>query len=272
MYQSHWGLRESPFHGATDAGRFSHSPTHEEAIARLQFLVDHRWRLGALVGESGSGKSLTLEVFASAIKRRGGRAAKLSLLGLEVEDLLWGMAAGLGLSPLRSDGPPLLWRKIEDDIVAGRFECLPTVVLLDDAHRATRAVLEQVTRLVHFKPAPAARLTVVVASPAGGLSRLGRTLLELTDLRTSLESWNREELGRYLRDTLTRSGGRGNAFSEPAIDRLQELSGGLPRRVNQLAELALIAGAGRELGQVDPETVESVFHELGFMDVSAQPA
>ncbi len=196
MYESHWGLRESPFRSAVGMERLSHSSTHDEAIARLRFLVDHRWRLGALVGDPGSGKTLTLEAFASATRRRGGRAAKLSLLGLEVEELLWGLTAGLGLSPLRSDGRPQLWRKLEDHLVAGRFECLPTVILLDDAHRATRVVLEQVVRLVQFAPAPQSRLTVVMASPASGLSRLGRTLLELIDLRIWLEPWNGEELGR----------------------------------------------------------------------------
>ena len=66
MYQAHWGLQESPFRGLLDPKFFYQSPTHEEALARLQFLVDQQRRLGLLVGPPGSGKSLLLEVFAAA--------------------------------------------------------------------------------------------------------------------------------------------------------------------------------------------------------------
>jgi hypothetical protein len=44
------------------------------------------------------------------------------------------------------------------------------------------------------------------------------------------------------------------------------LAEGVPRRVNQLADLSLLAGAGRELGQIDTETVESVYQELGVIE------
>ena len=63
MYETHWGLRESPFRGLANPRYFYCSPTHDEALARLQFLVQHRRRLGLLLGMPGSGKSLLLEVF-----------------------------------------------------------------------------------------------------------------------------------------------------------------------------------------------------------------
>ena len=65
MYASHWGLRESPFRNCLDPHCFYQSPTHEEALARLHFLVEQHRRLGLLLGPDGSGKSLLLEVFAA---------------------------------------------------------------------------------------------------------------------------------------------------------------------------------------------------------------
>ena len=72
MYASHWGLQESPFRNYTNPQRFYQSPTHEEALARLHFLVEEHRRLGLLLGPGGSGKSFLLEVFAAQL-RRGGR-------------------------------------------------------------------------------------------------------------------------------------------------------------------------------------------------------
>ena len=57
------------------------------------------------------------------------------------------------------------------------------------------------------------------------------------------------------------------AFADPAISRLHELSRGIPRRITQLADLALVAAAGEQRQQVDAEVVESVFHELSVIEV-----
>ncbi len=64
MYLSYWGLAESPFRASLDARFFHQGLAHEEALARLHFLVDEQRTLGLLVGASGSGKSMLLEMFA----------------------------------------------------------------------------------------------------------------------------------------------------------------------------------------------------------------
>jgi hypothetical protein len=53
------------------------------------------------------------------------------------------------------------------------------------------------------------------------------------------------------------------------LHRLHDLCDGIPRRVNQLANLALLAGAGRKLTLIDTDTVDSVYHELGVIDAVA---
>ena len=54
MYLAHWGLRQPPFTGAVDPSCFYQSPTHEEALARLQFLIDTGRRSGLLLGSAGT--------------------------------------------------------------------------------------------------------------------------------------------------------------------------------------------------------------------------
>ena len=69
MYQAHWNLQETPFSGRNPKARFFASPTHDEALARLHFLVDERRRLGLLLGPAGSGKTLVLELLAAPTQR-----------------------------------------------------------------------------------------------------------------------------------------------------------------------------------------------------------
>ena len=97
MYQAYWGLREPPFRGNLDPKSFYQSPTHEEALARLNFLVEQHHRLGLLIGPGGSGKSLLFEVFAQQLRRQGRSVAKLSLLDVEPAEMLSLLADRMGI-------------------------------------------------------------------------------------------------------------------------------------------------------------------------------
>ncbi len=267
MYPSHWGLRESPFRGRLDPHFFYQSPTHEEALARLHFLVDERRRLGLLMGPTGSGKSLLLEVFAQRLRRDGSPAVLVSLLGAEPAEMLWQLAVGLQLNPDPSMPSAALWRAVTDRIIEHRYQQLATVVLLDDAHQADPRVLAQVTRLVQFDPSPQSRLTIVLAGHREQMGHLGHHLLDLAELRIDVEPWEPSDTKDFISTSMAQAGCQSRVFDDPAVARLHELAHGIPRRVSQLADLALLAGAGAELGQIGAETVESAYHELGVVEV-----
>lgn len=267
MYQSHWGLREAPFRNRLDPRFFFQSPTHEEGLARLHFLLEQRRRLGLLMGEAGSGKSLLLEVFAAQIRQQGAPVARFSLLGLEPAEFLIQLAAQFGGNPEPTCAMPTLWQMVLDRILAYRYQELPTVVLLDDVDRASQAVLLQVTRLAQFDPTPESHLTLVLAGRLARMGRLGERLLELAELRIDLQPWQATDTEAYVNASLARAGRQEPLFEPAAIGRLHELTQGVPRRVNQLADLTLLAGAGRELRQIGADTVSSVYQELGVIEV-----
>jgi general secretion pathway protein A len=269
MYESHWGLRSTFYHDRLDARFFHESPTHEEALARLHFLVDQRRRLGLLMGPSGVGKSLLLEVFAGEIRNAGHAAARLSLLGIDAHEFLWILAAELGLNPDRSAGMFRLCRSVADRIIENRYQQLDTVVLLDDADQAEAEVLAQVTRLVQSDLTPQARLTVALACRGDRPGWLGQQLLELVDLRIDVEPWEEPDTAAYLTRALALLGRTAPAFEDAAVARLHELAAGVPRRVNQLADLALLAGAGQKLARVDVHTVEAVCQELSAVNAES---
>ncbi len=267
MYQSHWGFERTPFRTQLDPQFFYHSPTHEEALARLHFLVEQWRRLGLLIGAHGSGKSLLLEVFAEELRRGGQPVAKLNLLGVDGPELPRLLAEQFDLNPGSGLAGPSLWRLVTDRIAEYRYEQLGAVVLLDDADQATRQVLAQVARLAHLDPSPDSKLTIVLAGRPEQIGRLGDWLLELAELRIDIAPWESGDTEDYLKQTLSRAGREEPLFDGPAVERLHELSQGIPRRINQLADLALLAGAGRDLQQIDADTIESVYEELGMIEV-----
>ena len=62
MYARHWGLVDIPFQSTVDRRWFYEGPSHEEALARLLFLVEQHRRLGLLIGAAGTGKTMLLSV------------------------------------------------------------------------------------------------------------------------------------------------------------------------------------------------------------------
>ncbi|NQU25901.1 MAG: AAA family ATPase [Candidatus Nealsonbacteria bacterium] len=267
MYQSHWGLQKSPFRGCLDPELFFESPGHGEALARMQFLVENRRRVGLLTGIAGSGKSMLLEVLAEQYRRQGQPAAKIDLIGLEPAEMLATLAVGLELNVDPTDSMGLLWRAVTDRLTEYRFRRLNTAILLDDADRASQPVLDQITRLAQHDRSPESRVTLILAGQRQRIGRLGDTLLGLAELRIEVEPWEEPETAEFLKTSLARAGRESPVFDDSAVALLHELTHGIPRRVSQLADLSLVAGAGAGLDTIDAEVIESVYHELGMVEV-----
>jgi general secretion pathway protein A len=257
MYQSYWGLSRSPFSEEAARQSLTTSPLHSEALARLDFLREQRSRLGLLLGPAGSGKSLVLAEFARTARKSGAAVAAVSASGSEEQQLLAAFTAGWNVA---EDGNPgQTWPAIADRLEELKLECVPVLALIDDLDRATPAALAVVERLVSLSEVP---LTAIVAARPATAHRLGGRLLEQADLRIDLMPWSEEETAEYLQGSLAQAGRQQAAFDAAAVRRLFELSGGAPRRVNQLAQLALLAGASQQLVQIDAATIDAVQDEL----------
>ena len=265
MVYSHWGLRESPYAAGIDPRAFYQGSNHEESLARLHFLVDQPRRVGLLLGDSGVGKSLLLEVFGQQKRSATRQVASLSLLGIAPTEFLWQLCVRLGRDLPLTDSIFQLWRSVSDQLRENRYQQTSTVLLLDDADEAESEVLVQVARLAQADPSPAARLTIVLAAQARRLGNLGRRLLELADLRIDLEPWSESDTMSYLRWALVQAGRTQPTFTPDALRHIHLLAAGVPRRVKQLADMALVAGAGNELDLIDVDVVESVYQELGVV-------
>jgi len=257
MYQAYWGFSRSPFAAASTGTAVAHSPVHGEALARLEFLLESQSRFGLLLGPAGSGKSLVLSQFAERAARSGSLVATASALVPAEEQLL--AATGCGWHVNHAGSGCGGWQVVANRLTELSLENLSAVLLIDDLDRAgsdTAGIIEWLVSL------PAVPLTVVAAARAESAARISPRLLEQAALRIDLMPWNDDETRDYLATSLASAGRVQPAFDDAATRRLVELSGGIPRRVNSLAELALVAGAGQQLARIDRRTVEAVMEEL----------
>ena len=262
MFITHWGLTRSPFGGPLNPADYYASPTHEEALARMMFLIENGRRLGFLLGDSGTGKSLLLAVATGQLRQAGCQVVRLNLTGLDSHEFAWKLATGLGYLSSPAAGPVEWWRGTADRLTVNRYQRCTTVVLLDDAGEGSREIDAAVSRLALTDQQPDARLTIVLACRRQQALQFASKLNELCELRIELEPWEAQDTAAYVRDTLVRLGGRDDIFEPAALGRLHDLSGGIPRRVRQLAEVCLVAGAAEGLQRIESQLVESVHRGL----------
>jgi type II secretory pathway predicted ATPase ExeA len=257
LYQAYWGLQRTPFSDESARQSLAASPAHNEALARLEFLVESRSRLGLLRGESGSGKSLVLAELARRIDRKGAAAIIVRAAAASADQLRSQLAVGLNLADSLAPADP--WMPLADRLAELQLEGVAAVILVDDLDRAAEGGRAAVEQLLALAEAP---LTIVVTARPASAHKIGSRLVEQAALRIDLAPWNEEETTAYLKSSLAKAGRQQPAFDDSAVRRLFELSGGAPRKVNQLAQLALLAGAGQNLLQVGADTIDAVEEEL----------
>lgn len=262
--QKHWGLERWPFSSTPGERQFYPTAGHNEALARIEYLVDGRRRLGALLGDSGVGKSLVLRVAAAQLTKKGRAVVLVDALGASTREFLWQVACGLGTTPREEADVPWMWRQISDRIVENRLRQTDTVLLVDDAGQAGPDLATQLLRLARLDVTPTARWTIALAAEASQTIRWNDALRNLFDLRIDVQPWTIDDTIGFIQTALVDAGRFEPLFDDGALRALHELACGVPRQITRLADYALLAGAAAGVDSIDAGIVEAASEEIAW--------
>lgn len=271
MDYTYWGLKGSPFRFGLEPKGFYLSGVHEEGLARLEFLVHQRRRLGLLVGQAGMGKTLLVEVFGEKLRRAGYWVVRLCPAGATQLEILWDLLVRLGRLPQPSSFVVSLWQELFDRFREAYLMTQPLLVVWDQMESASESVWQTLSRLLGYAFRQDSVLALLVAGRPELLGRMPAELLEQVDLPVLLEPWEVTETFQYLEHRLRQAGRQQTIFTPEAIHRLHELAGGIPRQINRLADLALLAGALEGVQQIGPEIIDGVYSQLTVEAILANP-
>ncbi len=261
MYESWWGMSASPFTNRLETRWFHESPVHEEALARLFYLIEEQRGLGLVMGESGTGKSLLLKVLGSQVRRTRRHFASVDLLGLDGHEMLWQVAAALQLAPDESATRWSLWRAVADHVEALRLSRSQLVFAFDHLERADASCHQLLERLLNLGRSGKG-VTFVAAIRSAEFSKLARLLGEQADLRVELTPLQLDETDEFIHDLIQKAGCDRNVFSGDAVIRIHAVSQGNPRLICRICELAMVAAMAGEHGSITDDLVDSVTEGL----------
>ena len=264
MSRDHWKFTGAPFDGSLEPATFFAGGPQEEALARMEWLLEERQRFGLVTAAEGCGKS---HLAAMAVRRLGGLGAEtalLSLRGLSTGDWLELLLQRLPLEPQSRAEPSRLWQKLENRLRENMLMDRPTVLIFDDIDRAPADAIDGIARLVGAAEPRFSRTVVVATAASENLAQVPASIRQRAALRIELSSWNEADVTGFLAQSLSRVGGDPAIFPAEATATLARFAAGVPRSVSQLAQLSLAAAAGDGLDRVDAATVERAWRELSM--------
>ena len=266
------GLRTShkalaPFAEDPTTDMYYPSDSHEEALARMLFLVEERERCGLLIGPAGSGKSTLMIRLHQQLRRSGQKSCRIDLAGLDHISLLHRVAVELGVNPSSNADPHELWDQVEQIIASAARVQQPWVLLFDHANRLRPGALSLLEQLLY---SPHSRgIVMLFASRPEEQTALLKTLSEYSSLRIELSVLSLDETQSYAEFALDRGMITAPVFTRDAVQLIARISGGVPRQINRLSRALLLAAQADERHEIDSELVLSVTEQLLGMRVSA---
>jgi general secretion pathway protein A len=89
--------------------------------------------------------------------------------------------------------------------------------------------------------------------------------------RCVLSSMAPSDTSLYIRHRMLKAGGDPTIFSEPAIELIHDISGGLPRRINRLCDLCLLVGYAKNCDPITPSLVWVAQGEIRLLGPTRTP-
>lgn len=269
MYESYWNLKQNPFDGYPDAKFFFESETHQAALLKLRYLVENRKGAGLLVGGGGYGKSFLLHVLAQQLGEQHGPLVPVLFPQMSPSELLAYIAAELGAKSSDDDLEPQsvdrTIRQIQEVLVKYAERNRHPVIAIEEAHLIDNPQVFQALRLLlNFQPQHGGAFTLILSGQRDLLSRIRRLpqLEERLTVKCLLRPLTYEETLGYVTHRMRAAGQEQSAFEPSAFDMLFELSGGIPRRINRLCDLALLVGFADGSTAISSSQLEAVSEEL----------
>ena len=269
MYEQFWELDRSPFQNNTAPEFFYRSETHHAALLKLRYVIENRLGAGLLVGGIGYGKTYLAHMLAYELAEEFHPLIHIMFPQLTSAELLAYLAIELGADESTvGSGPGNLdrtVRQIEQQLTKQVKLGRHPVILIDDAHLIDdMQVFHTLQLLLNFEQRSTISFSLILIGEWTLLARVSRVaqLDERIPVKGLLQPLSKSGTIEYVKSRLEAAGAMRAIFDETALDALFELSGGVPRRINRLCDLALLVGYADELKMLTAQEIEAVSEEL----------
>jgi general secretion pathway protein A len=275
LYQNYWGLLSLPFQIVSDPDKYFPSSVHEEARSRISYAIRYGKGAALFTGEVGMGKTTVTNVVAKRLTDKNIDLAIIVNPLLGVNDFLREILYQLKVKSTSTSKFDLV-HEISNKLVSNYHNGKTTVLIIDEAHLITDTQIhEEIRLLLNYQSDGNFLLTVILV----GQPELRRIIRNITSLeqrltiKFHLRNLSFEGTKDYILFRLKDAGGRESIFTMDAIRLIHEYANGIPRKINQICDMALLVTSYEKKQNVDVEDVRKVIaDEAKHWDEYAQTA
>jgi general secretion pathway protein A len=274
MYERFFGLSKSPFAMTPDPSSILLTEGHREALAGLSYALLRRKGFVVLVAEAGLGKTTLLRRLAEIVPESAAHTSVVFNPLLSPAEFLELLLLKFGLDSLPDSKAArliLLENLLNHAYQSGRVP----VLIVDEAHKLSPEVLEEIRLLTNFETSDHKMLQIVLAGQPELARILNRPelgqLKQRVAVRLQLGPLSRKHVGEYIDFRWKRAGGAAPApFDGQARDEIACASKGVPRVVNAICDNALLIACARQSATVIAGDVLEVLRDLDIQEVHAR--
>ena len=253
MYEKFFGLRCHPFSLTPDPAFLFRSRQHSMALTLLEYGLESRAMFALLTGAVGTGKTTLLR----HLLRNLGSSIAVGLISNTHSGFTtihpWAVSA---FSVVPADCSEIA---AYEALVAGFVEHYRqgrrSLLVVDEAQNLPLDVLEQLRLLSNVNSDGDLVLQILLVGQPELRDTLRRPELLQFAQRISadyhLTSLAEAETAAYVRHRVAAAGGSAGLVDGPALDLIHRHTGGVPRLINQLCDMALVYGYAIKQATVD---------------------
>ena len=267
MFDDFYGLTGRPFQLTPDPKFYFESGSHRKALSYLGYGLAQGEGFIVITGEVGAGKSTLVAHLVDTIDANRLTIGQVVTSKLDGEEIIHVVANAFGLDIEGHDKAGAL-AAIESYLHEEAREGRRVLLVVDESQNLSIDAIEELRMLSNFQLGAHSLLQVLLLGQPEFRETLS-TSNQLEQLRQRviathhLDAMEPGEVQPYIQHRLKVVGWQGNpSIDQRVYSELYEATGGVPRRVNQVANRLMLLGAVEQRSRIDSAMLKAVLAEM----------
>lgn len=274
-YAEFFGFTERPFTLLPDPEMLHWSAQHRRAFSVLEFGVTSRSPITLLTGAIGCGKTTLLRELLRTLDPAITAGLISNAQGGRGELIQWVMNA-LGISFDHQASYVPLFQQLQDFMIAEYAAGRRILLIFDEAQNLSTEGLEELRMLTNINSGKDEVVQLVLVGQPELREMIRRpSLVQLAQriaVSYHLRPLDAATTDAFIAHRLRRAGGSGREFTHQARAHIHAVTGGVPRLINQLCDMALLYAWSESRKRIDVVLLNQVLYDNVFFAIQTEEA